>query len=107
MPRLSRPLTLVVLLALAAIAAPTASAQDELPSAGILDLASTGSETSFVGEAASRAGWSVSAAGDVNGDRIGDVVIGAPGTDAQGKEDAGSAFVVFGRLPGGRRRGRH
>jgi hypothetical protein len=39
------------------------------------------------------AGWSVSAAGDLNGDGYGDVVIGAPLHDPG---QAGSSFVVFG-----------
>ena len=43
------------------------------------------------------AGFSVAAAGDVNGDGIDDLILGAP--DAQGTEDprAGRAYVVFGR----------
>lgn len=42
-------------------------------------------------------GYSVSAAGDINGDGIADLVIGAPGADANGKADSGSSYVVFGR----------
>ncbi len=37
-------------------------------------------------------GFSVSAAGDVNGDGIGDIIVGAPGSGP-----AGEAFVVFGK----------
>ncbi|MBL4721308.1 MAG: FG-GAP repeat protein, partial [Alphaproteobacteria bacterium] len=48
------------------------------------------SETSF-----SNTGYSVSAAGDVNGDGVDDIVIGASQDDAGGT-DAGAAFVVFG-----------
>ncbi len=52
---------------------------------------------SIVGDAASdRAGFSVSAAGDVNGDGIGDLIVGAPYGD-DGGTDAGEAYVIFGR----------
>jgi Ca2+-binding RTX toxin-like protein len=40
-------------------------------------------------------GASVSAAGDLNGDGFGDLVIGASGNDAGGK-DSGAAYVLFG-----------
>jgi hypothetical protein len=42
-------------------------------------------------------GRSVSAAGDINGDGVADLVIGAPGAGANGQQDSGSAYVVFGR----------
>ncbi len=41
-------------------------------------------------------GASVSGAGDVNGDGIDDVLIGAPGSDPGQRSDAGSTYVVFG-----------
>jgi hypothetical protein len=43
-----------------------------------------------------RAGWSVSSAGDVNGDGIDDIIIGAPGVDQDGNEHTGEIYVVFG-----------
>ncbi|MGJ8662387.1 MAG: hypothetical protein ACSHWU_02000 [Marinicella sp.] len=43
-----------------------------------------------------RSGVSVSAAGDVNGDGVDDVIIGAPGADPNGISSAGSSYVVFG-----------
>ncbi len=43
-----------------------------------------------------RAGRAVSAAGDVNGDGLDDVIVGAYHADASGP-DAGSSYVVFGR----------
>jgi hypothetical protein len=45
-------------------------------------------------------GWSVSAAGDVNGDGIGDVIIGANFADPRGLSFAGENYVVFGSTQG-------
>ncbi len=45
----------------------------------------------------SNSGRSVSSAGDVNGDGLDDLVIGAPGADPIGKNNAGKVFVVFGK----------
>jgi hypothetical protein len=44
-------------------------------------------------------GWSVASAGDVNGDGLADVIIGARGGDAENnaKGDAGESYVVFGK----------
>ncbi|MEQ9094753.1 MAG: integrin alpha [Phycisphaerales bacterium] len=42
-------------------------------------------------------GWSVASAGDVNGDGIGDVIIGAPKADPVGRPFAGQSYVIFGR----------
>lgn len=43
------------------------------------------------------AGLSVSSAGDVNGDGLDDVIIGAPFADPNTLNDAGVSYVVFGR----------
>ncbi|MBI4437543.1 FG-GAP repeat protein [Candidatus Uhrbacteria bacterium] len=43
------------------------------------------------------AGWSVAGAGDVNGDGIDDLVVGAPGSD-RNASNSGSAYVLFGPL---------
>ena len=44
-------------------------------------------------------GWSVSSAGDVNGDGIDDLIIGARFADPNGESEAGESYVVFGRAP--------
>ena len=44
-------------------------------------------------------GRSVSNAGDINGDGVDDLIIGAPGADPNG-ESSGSSYVVFGRRGG-------
>ncbi|MBD2517723.1 FG-GAP repeat protein, partial [Nostoc sp. FACHB-973] len=45
-------------------------------------------------------GWSVSSAGDINGDGFDDLIIGAIGGDPNGQDDAGESYVVFGRSSG-------
>ncbi|ELS00028.1 integrin alpha, partial [Gloeocapsa sp. PCC 73106] len=47
-----------------------------------------------------RSGWSVSSAGDINGDNIDDLIIGARSADPSGRSDAGQSYVVFGRTGG-------
>jgi Ca2+-binding RTX toxin-like protein len=50
--------------------------------------------------ASDRFGGSVAAAGDVNGDGIADLIIGARGADPGGQQSAGSSYVVFGKTTG-------
>ncbi len=50
--------------------------------------------------AADYLGWSVSTAGDVNDDGKADLVLGAWGTSPGGRNQAGAAYVLFGRGSG-------
>ena len=47
--------------------------------------------------AADISGWSVAAAGDVNGDGLADVIVGAPNSDPAASISAGRSYVVFGK----------
>ena len=47
-----------------------------------------------------RAGGSVSSAGDVNGDGLDDLIVGAADDDPNGNR-SGAAFVVYGKIDGG------
>ena len=49
--------------------------------------------------ASDEAGFSVSGAGDVNGDGLGDLIVGASGDDPNG-DSSGASFVVFGKSDG-------
>ncbi len=46
------------------------------------------------------AGASVAAAGDINGDGISDLIIGAYGAAPSGRNDAGASYVIFGSRAG-------
>ena len=50
--------------------------------------------------AGDNSGWSVSGAGDVNGDGFDDVIIGAFAADPGGNATAGTSYVVFGKASG-------
>ncbi len=45
-------------------------------------------------------GFSVSAAGDVNGDGLADLIVGAQWADANGENNAGESYVIFGKTDG-------
>ena len=42
-------------------------------------------------------GWSVSSAGDVNGDKVDDLIIGVPYKNTPNGDNTGSSYVVFGK----------
>ncbi|MEM9384815.1 MAG: hypothetical protein AAGA68_07120 [Pseudomonadota bacterium] len=51
-------------------------------------------------ESRGEVGYSVSSAGDLNGDNIEDLIIGATGADSDSERDVGEAYVIFGRRDG-------
>ena len=61
---------------------------------GTLDGSNGFRITNDVGDEAS--GMPVSAAGDINGDGIDDIIMGSPGADPHGS-NSGSAYVIFGK----------
>ncbi len=75
-----------------------------IPFTPVLALAAVASEQGgFVvqGESAGdKSGWSVAAVGDVNGDGLGDFIVGAPEANASGGAGAGKSYVVFGKKTG-------
>ncbi|MCW5736589.1 MAG: FG-GAP repeat protein [Enhydrobacter sp.] len=71
-----------------------------LPGNLILDAPRDARVLRLTGEAAHDfSGWSVSGAGDVNGDGRDDLVVGAPAADTNGSS-SGQAYVVFGTAVG-------
>ena len=80
----------MITVAATVLLAQTATAQASI------DLANPQRSVRIVGEPTTLTGESVASAGDVNGDGVPDVIIGAPFADANGRTDSGSAFVVYG-----------
>ncbi len=66
---------------------------------GVIELSSLNGTNGFVlsgVDANDRCGWSVSSAGDVNGDSVDDIIIGAVSAESNGNIGAGESYVVFG-----------
>ena len=68
-----------------------------------IDLASLGASDGYRIDGAAAndyCGFSVSTAGDVNGDGYADLIVGAPIADNNGRPYSGSAYVLFGKASG-------
>ena len=68
-------------------------------SSGALELSSLNGTNGYIIngiDAYDYSGWSVSSAGDVNGDGVDDLLIGAPSADPNGHQARGETYVVFG-----------
>ena len=63
------------------------------PDVGVVSLSAA--VRGLVGADGERTGWAVSGAGDVNGDGLSDILIGAPYADS-GAPDGGAAWLVLG-----------
>ena len=66
---------------------------------GVLDLSALDGTNGFILtgiDAGDRAGWSVSSAGDVNGDGYDDLIIGARYADPNGVGNAGESYIIYG-----------
>ena len=73
------------------------------PSSAMVDLAALGAGGYRIDGAAAGdiAGKSVAGVGDVNGDGVPDVAVGAPNADPNGRSESGAAYLVFGRASAG------
>ena len=61
-----------------------------------IDLSTTSADLLLFGDAPGDSlGWSV-AVGDVNGDTVGDLIVGARGADPAGGSSAGAVYVIYG-----------
>lgn len=72
---------------------------DELGSSGVLELSELDGSNGFVLRGIDRydrSGFSVSGAGDINGDGVADLIIGARGGEPNARFGAGESYVVFG-----------
>ncbi|WP_202752930.1 integrin alpha, partial [Bathymodiolus thermophilus thioautotrophic gill symbiont] len=66
----------------------TVSVRDSVAQGFVMNGESAGDES----------GYSVSSAGDVNGDGLDDLIVGAYHADPDNKNDAGKSYVVFGKI---------
>lgn len=66
-----------------------------------MDFSLTNADASFIGEdQTDYAGYSVSGAGDVNGDGYDDILIGANGNEEGGGSNVGQSYLILGKASG-------
>jgi len=90
--RLTRAVRLALAISPLALLPPIATAQD----VDLGNLADRGFRIDGI-DADDRSGTSVSGAGDVNGDGLADLIVGADRADPGGDDNAGESYVVFGK----------
>src|SRR4051812_46281390 len=73
----------------ACLFAPPAGAVEPPPPSGVIDLAKDADAVLSGAAAGDRTGWAVARTGDVNGDGVPDLAVGAPLADPAGRTDAG------------------
>ena len=85
----------------AAAALLAAGAAGALPPIDLADVAAGSGGLVMNGiDPSDLSGISVSGAGDVNGDGLADVIVGASSADPSGNDSAGESYVVFGKADG-------
>lgn len=98
--RLSAAAALVALIALSGLSAP-AQAEPTIDLTTDFDVRADGfRDLTPPDDSVANAGYSVSGAGDVNGDNIQDFIVGAPTSTHNLRSSSGSTYVVFGKKGG-------
>lgn len=92
-----RPRRLVIAAGLC-LASASAIALGVLPQQeGTVNLLTQANVTITAAASGDQSGWSVAGAGDVNGDGLDDVIVGALLANVGSQADAGSSYVIYGR----------
>ena len=97
-PRGTAPLMLASVVALALFAGGAGAVSTQLPQqSGLISLPADANLEISGANAYDNAGDSVAGAGDMNGDGLADIIVGAPGASNNGRRRSGSVYIVFGQ----------
>ena len=89
---------------LSLLVAPDISVEAAIPAMELAEIQMSDNDGGFVLNGVSEndaSGRSVSGAGDINGDGLDDIIIGARNADPNGNSRSGASYVVFGKSDGG------